>query len=406
MQCLIYEAEGSDRFGPLTTLRPVFDLRVGGLTLAQKVTLRRPDWQVGYLPRPELREVVAEARPGAGYADLDDGPTCVMLANVLADDCLLASLADVRPDTLLTSGGLAVGALLKEPVRGRLEALAGGAGLQDLDLDGSEEVPARVVGRPWELVRLAEEEIESDIRLLVGSGGREGKVAKEAVVVRLAGLSMEEGSSIAPGAVIDASGGPVHLARGATVMANAYIQGPAFIGEGSTVKVGAKIYEGTVIGPGSKVGGEVECSTILGWSNKQHDGFLGHAYVGHWVNLGAGTDNSDLKNTYGTVTVVMGGETIDTGSRFVGAFIGDHSKTAIGTKLNTGTTVGVFSNLAVDGFPPKEVRPFTWATGAGVADHDIERALETARVVMGRRGQELSPAMERLVRTVYGTTVS
>jgi UDP-N-acetylglucosamine diphosphorylase/glucosamine-1-phosphate N-acetyltransferase len=401
MQVLIFEDGRRGRFGPLTTLRPAFDLRVGALTLAEKLTLRRPDWQVAFLPRPELAELVAAERPGASHDDLGDGPTLVLLANVLADDVLLSALSDVEPETLLTSGGMPVGGLLSQSVRDRLVALAGGRGLEDLGLVRSEEVPARIISYPWELVRLAEEEIPRDIRLLVGSGAREGTIHESAVVTSAAALSMDKGSSVGPGAVIDTADGPVHLARGAAVMAHAYVQGPAFVGEGSLVKVGAKIYEGTVIGPGCKIGGEVECSTILGWSNKQHDGFLGHAYVGHWVNLGAGTDVSDLKNTYGTVRVTMNGETIDTESCFVGPVIGDHAKTAIGTRLNTGTVVGVFANVATTGFPPKEIPAFSWLTGDGISDHDIERALETARVVMGRRGQELSPPAERLIRALH-----
>ena len=401
MQILILEDERRSSFGPLTTLRPVYELRAGALTLAEKMAKRRPDWPIAYLPRPELRELVREGRPDSSPSDLDEELTCIMLANVLIDEALESALSDIGPGTLLLSGGTPVGALVSESVRGRVDALENGHGLGELGLSRREEVPARVVRYPWELVRLAEEEIASDIRLLVGSGERSGRIAHSAVVENGASLSMEEGSSIGAGAVIDASGGPVHLSRGAVVMPHAYVQGPAFIGEGSRVKVGAKIYEGTVIGPGSKVGGEVECSTILGWSNKQHDGFLGHAYVAHWVNLGAGTDNSDLKNTYGTVRVTLDGECIDTESQFVGAVIGDHSKTAIGTKLNTGTIVGVFSNLAASGFPPKEVRAFTWQTDQGVKDHDIERAIETARVVMGRRGHDLTSAMERLVRDLH-----
>jgi UDP-N-acetylglucosamine diphosphorylase/glucosamine-1-phosphate N-acetyltransferase len=398
---VIYEDARRGRFGPLTTFRPAYELRAGALTLAEKLTLRRPRWDVSYLPRPALVELVREDRPETSPTELADEPTCVVLATVLADDTLLTALEDVADDTLLTSGGTPVGARLRDGVRDRIDALAGGTALEDLGLSRREEVPARVVTYPWELVRLAEEEIAADVRLLVGSGAREGAIDDTAAVTRPAGLSMEEGSSIGAFAVVDSSGGPVHLARGATVMPHAYIEGPAFIGEGSLVKVGAKIYEGTVVGPGSKVGGEVECSTILGWSNKQHDGFLGHSYLAHWVNIGAGTDTSDLKNTYGSVRVTIDGERLDTGSRFVGSIVGDHAKTAIGSKLNTGAVVGVFSNIAVTGFPPKEVRPFSWATDEGTRDYDVERAVETARVVMGRRGQELSSAMERLIRETH-----
>lgn len=184
-------------------------------------------------------------------------------------------------------------------------------------------------------------------------------------------------------------------------MPNAFVEGPAAIGDRCVVRAGATIYRGVSIGPACKVGGEVAESVLHSFSNKQHGGFLGHSCVGSWVNLGAGTDTSDLKNNYGAVRVEIGGEIIDTGSMFVGATIGDHSKTAIGTTLNTGTVVGVFANVMARGFPPKAIRSFSWGTEDGFVDHDIERAIDTASRVMARRDVELTPAMEALIRRAH-----
>jgi UDP-N-acetylglucosamine diphosphorylase/glucosamine-1-phosphate N-acetyltransferase len=170
------------------------------------------------------------------------------------------------------------------------------------------------------------------------------------------------------------------------------------------IKVGAKIYENTSIGPVCKVGGEVEGSVIHSFSNKQHDGFLGHAYLGMWVNLGADTNNSDLKNNYGSVKLVIDGETVDSGSTFMGLVMGDHSKSAINSMFNTGTVVGVSSNVFGSGFPPKSVPSFTWGGAEGLKTYELERALEVARRVMGRRKMVLSPAEEKVLRVVFDLT--
>jgi UDP-N-acetylglucosamine diphosphorylase/glucosamine-1-phosphate N-acetyltransferase len=187
-------------------------------------------------------------------------------------------------------------------------------------------------------------------------------------------------------------------------MPNAVILGPAFIGDGSVVRACAAIYGGTSIGPVCKVGGEVQSSVLQSHSNKQHGGFLGHSFVGSWVNLGAATNNSDLKNNYGDVRVELDGESIDTGSASVGATIGDHSKTAIGTLLNTGTVVGIFCSVFADGFPPKSIPSFSWGTPDGFVRYDVDMAVDTATRVMARRGVEMTPALERRIREIFTAT--
>ncbi|MEJ2637882.1 MAG: hypothetical protein P8184_21680 [Calditrichia bacterium] len=169
----------------------------------------------------------------------------------------------------------------------------------------------------------------------------------------------------------------------------------------TAIKIGAKIYEGTSVGEVCKVGGEVEESIFQSYSNKQHDGFLGHAYIGEWVNLGADTNNSDLKNNYGNVKVNFGGAMVDSGSMFVGLAMGDHSKSGINTMFNTGTVVGPMSNIFGSGFPPKYIAPFSWGGAEQMVEHELEKALETARLVMQRRGKQLTPEYENIFRHIY-----
>ncbi|HQV31343.1 MAG TPA: hypothetical protein PKV71_05675, partial [Calditrichia bacterium] len=154
--------------------------------------------------------------------------------------------------------------------------------------------------------------------------------------------------------------------------------------------------ENTTIGPVCKVGGEVEGCIIHGYSNKQHDGFLGHAYLGEWVNLGADTNNSDLKNNYGNVTVQLNGHSIDTRERFVGLMMGDHSKTGINCMLNTGTIVGGSCNIYGAGLPPKFVPSFSWGSAEGLSRYNFEKAKALAATVMGRRKVDFDAYQEQL----------
>ena len=213
---------------------------------------------------------------------------------------------------------------------------------------------------------------------------------------------MGEGARIEPGAIFDTTNGPVILAAGARVRSPCRIAGPAYVGPGSTVLGG--VLEDVSIGPVCKVRGEVESTVLVGYANKAHNGFLGHSVVGCWVNLGAMTTNSDLKNTYGPVRTRAGGRTMDTGLTKAGSLLGDHVRTGIGTLLNTGTVVGAGSSLFGGGMPPRDVPPFSWGGRRGLAEYDIDRFLVAAARVMARRGVDLTAGMRRLYRRAFADT--
>jgi UDP-N-acetylglucosamine diphosphorylase/glucosamine-1-phosphate N-acetyltransferase len=402
MQVVLYEDGRHRSFGPLACLRPVFALRCGALRLHEKLECRRRGWRVLLSPRPALADVFAGQFPGRGTNGLVEEPTVLLSAGAVADEALLKALETASGETVLLAAGVPVGARVERDVRKRVEALRSADGdVGALGLSATAEVPARVVSYPWDLVRLTPDEIAADAEAIGRMGEIRGSVHPGAHLVEPGRIAIGDGSTIAPGAVIDATAGPVLIGNGATVMANAVVIGPAAIGDGSSVKVGAKIYGGTSIGPVCKVGGEVEGSVFQSHTNKQHDGFLGHSYLASWVNIGAATDNSDLKNNYGNVRVEIAGEVRDTGLTFVGATIGDHSKTAIGTKLTTGTVIGVFCNVLAAGFAPKVIPAFSWGGPDGFTPYEIEKALDTARRVVARRGERLTPAEESLIRGVF-----
>ena len=250
---------------------------------------------------------------------------------------------------------------------------------------------------PWELMKANGDRIRAD-----ALGLPDDDLPRHAHRVGPGRVCVGEGTVIEPGVVFDTTNGPVILAAGARVQAPCRIAGPVYVGPGSAVLGG--VLEDVSIGPVCKVRGEVESAVFLGFANKAHDGFLGHSVVGRWVNLGAMTTNSDLKNTYGTVRSRVGGRTIDTGMTKAGSLLGDHVRTGIGTLLNTGTVLGAGSSLFGGGMPPRDVPPFSWGGGGELAEYDIDRFLETAARVMARRGMKLTAGMRRLYQRAFADT--
>jgi UDP-N-acetylglucosamine diphosphorylase/glucosamine-1-phosphate N-acetyltransferase len=212
-----------------------------------------------------------------------------------------------------------------------------------------------------------------------------------------------EGASIKPGVVLDASEGPIVIDNDVVIMSNAVICGPVYIGKKSTIKIGAKIYPGTSIGPVCKIGGEVEGSIFQAYSNKQHEGFIGHSYIGEWVNIGADTNNSDLKNTYKNVSYYSHAHKlkVDSGTMFLGAVVADHVKFGINCTINTGCVIGLGSNLWGSDLISDYIPPFSWGQANQLIPYRLEAFLETVQQVKQRRGLSLDKAERELYSRMY-----
>jgi UDP-N-acetylglucosamine diphosphorylase/glucosamine-1-phosphate N-acetyltransferase len=216
-------------------------------------------------------------------------------------------------------------------------------------------------------------------------------------------ILLQDGAKLSPGCVLDASKGPIMIGKGASIGANAVVQGPCYIGQYSQIAPVALIRPGTSIGPVCKVGGEVSNSLIFGCSNKAHEGFLGDSYVGKWVNLGAGTTTSNLKNTYGEIDMQIGGRKVPTGRRFLGSIIGDHTKTAIGTRLTTGSYIGFNCMIASAAIAPKFVPSFSFVTDKGAERFEVDKAIDVAKHVFARRNRQWTQIEENLMRHISET---
>lgn len=392
-------------FLPLTYVRPACELTCGAGSLRGRVQ-RLASSEAGIWCRAAIAPFVAEETGAPTNAPATEGtlllngravwsrlpdadaPATPWVGAVGDDD----AVACIACDGALAGKLSPAVALSDEAME---EALAG---VPRIRMDDR----ARLVDWPWELNRVHGELLAPDLAAeIVPSGAMErpGVHLLNPDAIRIAASAR-----IDPCVVVDAREGPVAIEDGVRVSPMCTIQGPAFVGAGTLLQPGATVRHGSWIGPVCKVGGEIEASILHGYSNKQHDGFLGHSYVGSWVNIAADCINSDLKNTYGTVRVPIRGEETETGELFVGAIVGDHAKIGINASLPTGCVVGFASN-AVATLLPKFVPSFAWHQGGATCAYDIERAVSVARRVTERRQRRLSRAGEAAFRHAHETAM-
>ena len=273
-------------------------------------------------------------------------------------------------------------------------------------VEHEEEIPdfdtsATLYNHCWEIMGDIDREIKDDFEFLRQDfpTSEQVRLHEGSILVNRDDIFLGTGAEVKPGALIDASHGPVYLGANTKVEPQAAIYGPTYVGPNSVVVAGK--VEASSIGHTCRVGGEVEESVFHSYVNKYHAGFIGHSYVGSWVNFGAMTTNSDLKNNYSSIRVTLNGESIDTGSIKVGSFIGDHTKFGIGTLLNTGINIGLCCNLFGGGLiVDKEVGSFQWGNSGGYQDYRFDKAIETARRTAERRDAKLSSSEEQALKMV------
>ena len=397
-------------FDPLALSRPIWELRVGMTSLADKLLAKINPADVACFVPPYMADVYR----GQTTWPVNDP------ASLLGDDLLLVSarlkaadfdVASTGPSQAAfdADGDLLFARIAKEDL-GKLNAESIDTFVESIErslppAEGAQG-EAATWNYTWDLVLANPEQLTIDFAA-AGRSGCEGTVEEpKAIRGSASEVYVAPGALVHPMVVIDAAAGPVYIDEGAEIHPFTRIEGPCYIGK-KTILFGAKCREGNSIGPVCRVGGEVEESIIHGHSNKYHDGFLGHAYVGEWVNLGALTTNSDLKNDYSTVEISLDGRRpIDTHSTKVGALIGDHTKTSIGTLFNTGAYVGAMTLIAATGKPlPKFIPSFAWFLEGVVTKGFGKRKLyETAKTAMGRRKQEWTPALETMWNEIFTLT--
>jgi UDP-N-acetylglucosamine diphosphorylase/glucosamine-1-phosphate N-acetyltransferase len=368
------------RFEPFTLTRPVCELRAGALLIRERWVQATGMRALGFVSSPHLadfEEPWAEGFSAAGGA--------LRKGTVLVNSRCAVSLAPAPAADVWTCDGRIAALRLSRDVDASevasrsLETFAAPGGK-------SAEVQGWWLEHVWDLVRHLAPMLAADIATLA----RPAHAARREGVLRSGAheVFVEPGAEVETQVYFDCAAGPVLVRRGAHVQAFTRLVGPCVIGIDS--QVGGDKIAGSSIGDVCKVHGEVSASVFVGHANKGHDGFLGHSYLGRWVNLGAGTITSNLKNNYGSVELWTPDGEQDCGMQFLGTFFGDHAKTGIGTPLNTGTLIGAGANVFGSNMPPKVVPPFAWGDQPPYSTYRMDKFLETAKRMMARRHVELS----------------
>ncbi len=405
--CLV-EDTNAGRFLPLTLLHPVYHLRCGVFTLGERIVRLLHPTRVSLHCRRYLVPLTAEQHPGSEVGSVSARRVLVVNGRCLMTPRLARTLRTLRAGTVLTAGEEFVAAMLEGSLLDAFRRALESDAIEAPVFTGATHtgIEAELLHRPWDLISRNDDLLEADAALVAAPqrGKTRAAVHRSAVLSGRRHIRLGAGSLIGPGAVLDATHGPVCIGPRATIHPLAVVQGPACIGEGAVVNPGARILGGTSIGPVCKVGGEVQHSILHSYANKQHDGFLGHSYLGPWVNLGAGTTTSNLKNTYGNIVVQAGEERIDTGMMFLGILAADHFRTGINVSLTTGTIAGVSCNILGPAIAPRFIPSFSWGPADRLTVFESARALEVAARAMRRRGIEVSAAYAGVFRHLFEGT--
>jgi UDP-N-acetylglucosamine diphosphorylase/glucosamine-1-phosphate N-acetyltransferase len=412
MRVCLFEDRGVLDFEPLSLTRPVFELLCGLTSLGAKQSRFFPPGPRGVLIRPYLADLYrlhTTALPVNDPAWLRAGPTILVNGRWLPPSIPLP-LAELSSPCVAHIDDEVAYAIV-EP-----EHLADCSPntLEDCLATWKATLPQRPAGGRmvrflWELVQHNAEQIRADWQTAGPPFETEANNRERpglAVVGPREHLLIHPTARLDPLVVADTTQGPVVIDRDTVVTAFSRLEGPCVIGPRTQIH-GAKIRAGTTLGPDCRIGGEVECSIVQGYSNKYHEGFLGHAYVGEWVNFGAGTQNSDLRNDYGEISLIVNGRPVRTGLSKVGCFIGDHTKSGLSTLLNTGTSAGVFCNLLPGGLLPRYVPSFaSWWNEALTDRAELAALLRTAAEVMRRRHVAFTETHAALYRTLFEQTAA
>jgi UDP-N-acetylglucosamine diphosphorylase/glucosamine-1-phosphate N-acetyltransferase len=392
----LYDDAHARTFEPLALTRPLGEVRAGAMLVRER-------WERAL----GVRASGAVVAPHLSDFEEGDAPAAVMRlaagALVANTRCVPALEAlDSAADAWRCHGRIAA---VRLPSDLAADAFEGGArDLEDLVPRGARvaDIRGRWLDDVWMLITTLADQLREDIPILAAELSCDAP--RDFLTRGPHAVHIERGATIEPRVLFDVSDGPVLIREGATIRAFTRLVGPTIIGPRTNI-LGDRV-NACSIGEGCIVRGEISESVIIGNANKAHDGFVGHSYLGRWVNLGAGTITSNLKNTYGTVDLWTPTGARDTGTSKLGTFFGDHVKTGIGLRITTGSVIGAGSNVYGSEMPPKYVTPFSWGSGHGQGEYRVEKFLETASRAMGRRNVALSDGMRRTLAAAHARSRS
>ncbi|MDB4709622.1 GlmU family protein [Flavobacteriaceae bacterium] len=385
MNYILFDSDVRNSLLPFTYTRPVADIRIGVLTIREK-------WEkfLGFTTTSITEEYLENKYP---MVELDK--------NILINASFLPTKNLVNQVRKLSKNQ----AIFKDE---KVIAFFISDTQEHVDFDFYEQLEFKEevlqIKNTWDIFSLNDKAIQADFDLL--TEGRTSQPIPSGVhAIQEENIFIEKGATISYSS-LNASKGPIYIGKGSEIMEGSLVRGPFALGENSILKMGTKVYGATTVGPFCKVGGEINNSVLFGYSSKGHEGFLGNSVLGEWCNIGADSNTSNLKNNYAEVKLWNYQEErfTNTGLQFCGLMMGDHSKCGINTMFNTGTVIGVSANIFGSGFPRNFVPSFSWGGAAGFTTYQIKKVFEVAKVVMKRRGLELTETDKKILHHVFNET--
>ncbi len=385
MNYILFDGTVRNALLPFTFTRPVAEIRIGILTIREK-------WEkfLGFTTTTITEEYLSEKYP---MVELEEN--ILINASFLPNEALVELVKNLKPN---------------EAIFQKEEVIAFYSLETQEDPDFSKYKAIEYEGdilrieHTWDIFSKNGKAMEADFKILT-EGRKSAPISKTNTVFNPKNVFLEEGAKVEC-SILNANDGPIYIGKDAEVMEGCIIRGGFALGEHAVVKMGAKIYGPTTAGPHCRIGGEVNNSVLFSYSNKGHDGFLGNAVLGEWCNIGADSNNSNLKNNYEPVRL-WSYETegfAKTGLQFCGLMMGDHSKCGINTMFNTGTVIGVSANIFGSGFPRNFVPSYSWGGASGFTTYLPKKAFETARIMMERRGVEFDEIEADILNHVFEET--
>ncbi|WP_405569984.1 GlmU family protein [Winogradskyella sp. Asnod2-B02-A] len=385
MNYILFDGPYRNNLLPFTFTRPVADIRVGILTIRQK-------WEsyLEYTTTTVTEDYLAEKFP---MVEMEEN--IMINASFLPNMEVVEVVKNLNHNQALFKGEDVIAFFAKEG-----EEVSDFSTFEAVEFEGD----ILKIEHTWDIFSKNGDAIAEDFNLIT-NGRKSEPIPSTINTVNPENIFIEKGATL-NFATLNASAGPIYIGRDSEVMEGALVRGPLALCNNSTLKLGAKVYGPTTVGPHSKIGGEVSNSVIFGFSNKGHDGFLGNSVLGEWCNLGADTNNSNLKNNYAEVRLWDYNTEgfARTGLQFCGLMMGDHSKCGINTMFNTGTVVGVSANIFGSGFPRNFVPSFSWGGNNGFVTYKTNKAFEVAEVVMGRRKEEFMDLDKAILEHIFEET--
>jgi len=385
MNYILFDGEVRNTLLPFTYTKPVADLRVGILTIREK-------WEhhLGLTTTTITEEYLEEKYP---MVELEEN--VLINASYCPTENLVEQIKNLSVNEAIFKGEDVLAFFTTDSQ-------------EEVDFDNYKQIEFEgevlQIKNTWDIFSLNAKAIQEDFNLI--TEGRESQPIPEGTrCINKENIFIEEGAKITF-ATLNASFGPIYIGKDAEIMEGVSVRGPLAMCQNATLKLHAKIYGATTLGPYCKVGGEVNNAVLMGYSNKGHDGFLGNSVLGEWCNLGADTNNSNLKNNYAEVKLwdYNTGRFAKTGLQFCGLMMGDHSKCGINTMFNTGTVIGVSTNIFGTGFPRNFVPSFSWGGSAGFTEYKTNKVFEVAAMVFKRRNMDFDEKEQRILEHVFKLT--